>query len=212
MDFKLFLEKLPKLAQSQLFGEVAHKQMTLSDRDERVRVAKNNNNPKNAAVLILLYPKAGQTYFVLTLRSKNTGVHSSQISLPGGKYEQSDFNYENTALRETFEEIGVRQAKIEIIKPFSELYVVASNFVVHPFLGVCKDEIDFYANKNEVSKIIEVPVSKIFDNTINIDVEITLYDGKKAMTPAFKIEDYIVWGATAMIINEFKMAFDCLTD
>lgn len=205
MNFQEFLRHVPKLIQVILPAGEAHSKMApfermafLENLDIEIR------NPRKAAVLMLIYPKKGQTHLVLIVRNSYLGVHSSQIAFPGGKYESEDMSYENTALRETHEEIGIHPQKIKIIKTFSQLYIPPSNFMVHPFLGICNEEIIFIPDAKEVAGIIELPLFDFLNDSLVTSTEmITSYAGKIPV-PAFKIEEHIVWGATAMMLNELK--------
>ena len=131
MDFQDFLKYVPKFIQVALPASEAHYKMTPF---ERIESLKNLNidgiNPKKAAVMMLFYPKNGRTHLVLIVRNSYKGVHSAQIAFPGGKYETADITLEKTALRETHEEIGIHPEKIEIIMPFTNLYIPPSNFMV----------------------------------------------------------------------------------
>ena len=205
MDFQDFLQIVPHLATVNLPGEEAHNIMVPP---ERLRILDNLNfdkiKPKNAGVMMLFYPKAGKTYLVLIVRNSYEGVHSSQIAFPGGKYEKEDIDLEQTALRETYEEIGVQPDKIHVLKAFTNLYIPPSNFMVYPFLGICRDEISFYPDPIEVANIIELPLTTFLSDSIIINTEMTTSYAKSIAVPAFKIEEHIVWGATAMMLSELK--------
>ncbi|KFF15558.1 NUDIX hydrolase [Flavobacterium hydatis] len=205
MDFQDFLHFVPNFAHAKLPAVDAHLKMAPL---ERVESLKNQDmstkNPRIAAVMMLFYPKNGRTHLVLIVRNAYNGVHSSQIAFPGGKYELEDENYEHTALRETYEEVGVLPEKIKVLKAFTPMYIPPSNFMVHPFLGVCNEEIHFYPDPREVADIIELPLSVFLDDEIVIDTILSTSYAANISVPAFKIENHIVWGATAMILSELK--------
>lgn len=204
MIYAEFLKFISKIGDEKLLSIEAHKKMAPL---ERLDSLKSNYIPidaKKSAVMMLFYPKNGITHFVLMKRNTYSGVHSSQISFPGGKYELEDFDLKETALRETYEEIGILPDKIEIIMPFSEIYIPPSNFLVMPFLGIAKEELFFSANPKEVAALIEVPIDVFLDDSIIVNIDMKTSYSEKIVVPAFKIEDYIVWGATAMILSELK--------
>ena len=154
--------------------------------------------------MMLFYPKNDETHLVLIVRNAYNGVHSSQIAFPGGKYEISDVNFEETALRETEEEVGVSSEKIEIVKHFTPMYIPPSNFLVHPFLGIAKEELSFFPDIREVADIIELPLSVFLNDEIIIETTLSTSYAANVLVPAFNIQNHIVWGATAMILSELR--------
>ena len=95
-------------------------------------------------------------HLALIVRNTYPGVHSSQISFPGGKEEEEDLNLEHTALRETEEEVGVEQNKVKIIRPFSKIYIPPSNFLgCKSFLGFSQENLNFIPNPDEVKRVLE---------------------------------------------------------
>lgn len=205
MDFQDFLQYVPNLIPVKLPATLAHIKMAPK---ERIEALKNLDfkaeNPRIAAVMMLFYPKNGKTHLVLIVRNAYNGVHSSQIAFPGGKYENTDADYAATALRETHEEIGIAPNKIEVIKHFSPMYIPPSNFLVHPFLGISKEELQFYPDIREVAGIIELPLSVFLDDEIIIEATLSTSYANNALVPAFNIQNHIVWGATAMILSELR--------
>lgn len=205
MDFQDFLVHVPKLMEVGLPASEAHFKMAPLERIESMKNLKiETKNPKTAAVMMLFYPKNGLTHLVLIVRNSYQGVHSAQIAFPGGKYEPRDQVFENTALRETHEEIGIPPGSIEILKAFTRLYIPPSNFMVHPFLGISKEELVFVPDSSEVADIIELPLSVFMGDDILVSVNLTTSYAENIMVPAFKIEEHIVWGATAMMLSELK--------
>jgi len=205
MDFQYFLEYVPNLAEAELPAMEAHIKMVPFERIESLKNnAVENNSPRMAAVMMLFYPKNGITHLVLIVRNSYEGVHSGQIAFPGGKYETEDEIFSKTALRETHEEVGVSPAIIDVIKAFTQVYIPPSNFIVHPFLGICKEEICFVLDPSEVSSIIELPLSVFLNDEILIESKISTSYAKEINVPAFDIEGHVVWGATAMILSELK--------
>lgn len=162
-------------------------------------------NPRNAAVLMLFYPKEHVTHIALILRPIYEGVHSGQIALPGGKVEIHDRTFQDAALRETHEEVGVHPDGIEIVKTLTRVYIPPSNFWVHPFMGHTETLPNFVLQKEEVAKIIEVPLTELLNDTNVVAKKLSTSYAKNIEVPSFVLNGYTVWGATAMMLSELKM-------
>lgn len=205
MDFQEFLKYVPKIESVELPASEAHFIMAPL---ERINSYKNHEFkdkiPKIAAVMMLFYPKNGITHLVLIVRNSYEGVHSAQIAFPGGKFEPKDITFQNTALRETQEEIGINPDSIDVIRAFTQLYIPPSNFMVYPFLGICKHEINFVPDVKEVASIIELSLTTFLNDKLIVSTQMRTSYAENVSIPAFKIEKHIVWGATAMILSELK--------
>lgn len=205
MDFPVFLKYIPKIEKETLPAVEAHVKMASLDRiSSLIDKSYDRDGLRNAAVMMLVYPKNTKAYLALILRNASTGIHSSQVALPGGKVEPEDINLATTALRETFEEIGVLPERIQVIKAFSEVYIPPSHFLVFPFLGVCLSELVFDPSPDEVAKMIELPLEDLIDDTNLTNVQLKTSYADEIEVPAFDLQGHIVWGATAMILNELK--------
>lgn len=155
--------------------------------------------------MALFYPDANaQTKLLLILRKTYAGVHSNQIGFPGGKVEPDDQDMEDTALRETHEEVGVLPGSVEVIKTLSEVYIPPSNFVVQPFMGVYAKPRPFVIQESEVEAAVEVFLKDFLDNSNLIEENLTTSYAKNFSVPAYRLNGYTVWGATAMIMSEIK--------
>lgn len=205
MDFQDFQRLIPKLIEVPLQGYASHMKMAPQERKDFLKAfTADQKQPKTAAVLMLLYPKQGKTHLVLIERNAYEGVHSAQIAFPGGKFEPNDRDFEVTALRESEEEIGIQRAQVTIVKSFTPLYIPPSNFMVHPFLGLAKEEIHFVRDAKEVASIIELPLEDFLSDHLLFQTRLTTSYATNILVPAFKINQHIVWGATAMIMSELK--------
>ena len=205
MDFQEFLQFVPKLIDVKLPAFDAHVKMGPLERLQHYQnIEHTDKNPKMAAVMMLFYPKNDSPHLILIVRNAYKGIHSAQIAFPGGKYEQEDKDFSFTALRETHEEIGIDSNKIDIIKAFTKLYITPSNFMVYPFLGISKEELTFNPDPDEVSAIIEFPLSALLDDAIVVDTHVTTSYLGNINVKAFNIDNNIVWGATAMMLSELK--------
>ena len=205
MDFNIFLESIPKIAQEKLLGELSHLKMCPPEREDLMKnINLESIKPREAAIMMLFYPKNTKTHLALILRTSYNGVHSSQIAFPGGKVEKFDLNFQETALRETHEEIGISPNIINVIRDFTPIYIPPSNFMVYPFLGFSNSELIFDIDPNEVAGIIELPMTEFLDENIVISKRMSTAYNLEIDVPAFKIQEHIVWGATAMMLSELK--------
>lgn len=161
------------------------------------------NNPRIAAVMILLYENEfGDIEFPIILRHTYEGIHSNQYGLPGGSYEPEDLNLEETAIRETVEELGLDYDNIEIVKQLTELYIPPSNFLAYPFIGVYHGMPLFEPDEMEVADVIPIDLEALM-HAEPIVFERNFSDNIVEI-PAYEIgEEEYIWGATAMILSEF---------
>lgn len=158
--------------------------------------------PRRGGVALLLYPEKGSWYFPLMKRSDYGGIHSGQISLPGGKMESTDQDLIDTALRETREEMGLTISHQQVIGSLTELYIVASHFNILPVIAILDDKPVIIADQREVQQIIIASVDDLLLPHATKEKNI-LVRGHELYAPYFDIGSEMVWGATAMILNEF---------
>ena len=163
-------------------------------------------NGVKSSVLILLYPNLSgeKIQTVLIQRPSYEGIHGGQISLPGGKSEESDSNLQETALREAKEEVGIDPEKVRILGALTELYIPPSNYIVLPFVGYSTERPIFQPDPQEVDGIIEIDLADLRNEKNIKHKEIYVRPGLSVTGPCFEINGSIIWGATAMIINEFR--------
>lgn len=160
--------------------------------------------PKPGSVMILLFPDGEHVKFPLTKRQEYLGAHSGQVSLPGGKAEPGERAID-TALRETEEEIGVQAHQIKVIGQLSQFFVMPSNFMVIPVIGVLEQRPIYRAQESEVMKIIEGNLTDLIRPDAVRTKEIVAAKMYPMLAPHFEIEGEVVWGATAMMLNELRM-------
>lgn len=159
---------------------------------------------RQAGVFATLFPKDDEWHLVLIERNPNDNDrHGGQISFPGGKAEPEDDSMLDTALRETEEEVGIERGSIQVLGRLSELYIPVSNFQVHPFVGFLDYQPDYRIQASEVKKVIEVPVSHFHQDATKgtTDIRINQHLSLKNV-PYYKVDDKILWGATAMMVSE----------
>ena len=204
MKHSNFLNLSKSIQYSTLGGTEAHYKMRPDTRKEPFIDSATVKQSKKAAVLALFYPNAaGETCMALTLRPTYKGTHSAQVSFPGGKHEKNDGHLSGTALRETFEEIGIPQSEIQLLREITDVYIPPSNFLVTPFIGILKNTPKFRQNY-EVEKIIEVTLTELLDDSLRFIKSEDSFHTKKGSIPYYNFGNHMIWGATAMIISEIK--------
>ena len=156
-----------------------------------------------AAVLILLFPFKDEIQFFLTKRTEDVEHHKGQISLPGGIKENNE-TLEKTAVRETKEEVGIDPNTIMNLGSLTPFFIPVTGYIVHPFIGWCKEKPSTQVHDVEVNQLFSVSISELLDENIlqNEEWNIRGYD---AIVPYYNFGKCKVWGATAAILSEFKL-------
>ncbi len=193
-----FFTQLAKELLKDLPGEEFQYRMASAYRNSKT----TSTPPNNGCVLIVLYYSENHLTTALIKRAVDMYIHSGQISLPGGRCEESDTSPAHTALREAEEEINVNPKRVHLLGSLTSIYIPASHFQVHPVVGYVNERPDFRPNPREVQEIIEVPLRDLFDpekiGSITITRNTTTFEA-----PCFNTQNHQVWGATAMILSEF---------
>jgi 8-oxo-dGTP pyrophosphatase MutT (NUDIX family) len=198
-QFHAFADALRQQLAQPLPGAVAHEPMASNS---RLRLTiKPNDRTRKSAVLILFYPHADTIYLPLILRPQYDGVHAGQMAFPGGRMERTDRDLIQTALREAQEEIGIRVTDVQVLGQLTELFIPPSNFFVLPVVGIMTHKPDFYPDPREVEQVVEVPLMALTDKDIVGRMDLSVR-GVAIDAPFYQIQEYRVWGATAMMISE----------
>jgi 8-oxo-dGTP pyrophosphatase MutT (NUDIX family) len=155
-----------------------------------------------AAVLIPLYEKAGEHYLVVTKRTETVNDHRGQISFPGGVHQAGDESLMDTALRESWEEIGLNPKDVEILGELDSMCTFTTNYAVSPFVAAIPYPYEFKASPEEVEEIIEVPLAALLDRS-NFWEELQPLQGELVPQYFYKYGDRVIWGATARILKQF---------
>jgi 8-oxo-dGTP pyrophosphatase MutT (NUDIX family) len=193
--------RLKETLKRELPGEKTHRLLLPPGRE--LNPIGDTSTILQSSVLMLLFPVHEKINTCLIRRPATMRNHSGQIAFPGGKYELSDKNLIQTALRESFEEIGTESNHVEIIGALTPLYVQVSNFIINPFLGWSDTIPDFKIDNHEVESLIIIPVEKlVHHSTFQVQKVTTIHGTFEA--PGFYVEESFIWGATAMIISEFN--------
>lgn len=205
MSPEQFLEQIRTSFHHPLPGIEAHKLLTPGKRPLTREEVPDIEEYRASAVAIVCYPIDNHVHTILIQRPDYNGNHGGQISLPGGKAELDDVTIEYTARRETTEEIGWKLSEEHYLGQLTELFIPVSKFSVQPFLYFCEKPQPFIPDAREVAKIIQFPVtdlkseSAVKTTTIRMSSGMSLKD-----VPYFDIDNHIVWGATAIILSEFR--------
>jgi 8-oxo-dGTP pyrophosphatase MutT (NUDIX family) len=154
-----------------------------------------------AAVLVPLFQKGETCHIVFTKRSDNVRYHKGEISFPGGVVDEKDGELQRTALREAFEEIGLKESDVQIIGGLDDIITV-TQFIVTPFVGFFPYPYSFKLSPAEIAELIEVPISALLDEDCFSQREIIRGTGKEVVY-AYQYENHIIWGATARILKQF---------
>ena len=155
-----------------------------------------------AGVLLLLFPDNDNIHFFLTLRTETVDHHKGQISFPGGVQEHNE-TLEHTALRETMEEIGIKPESISMIGKLTPLFIPVTGFEIFPFIGWSDNKPVTKAQDKEVEKIIVVSISDLIDEQKH-KIKKTKIRNIPVSMPYYDLNGETVWGATSMILSEFK--------
>lgn len=202
MNIKEFYNLIKNVNKSQLQGYSSHKKVMGDLREDITFENILSKKPKYSGVLLLFFEKQKKVKFLLEERNIYKGIHSGQICLVGGKKEDFDISLQDTAIREAWEETQLDRKDIEIISPLTEVYIPPSNFLMYPFIAVLnKNNPEFINNTNEVKEFIEVDLGDLLSDE---NFKETDYILDKKRLGVFKLKGKDVWGATAMVLQEFK--------
>lgn len=191
------IENLKQAIGNSLPGKEAQYKMAPTDRVIR-DLALNLKEVKRSAVTVLLFYENNELHVLLTQRANYNGPHGGQISFPGGKFEDiKDSDLQDTARRETFEEIHLKPDYYEIIGKLSTLKIPISKICVQPYLAFCSDISQANFDGYEVTDLYKIPIS-FLQNPENIK-----WKNKDGLRyPYYDFNGKVIWGATAMILSE----------
>lgn len=210
MNLRNLADQLTNRLKKPLPGSIAHEPLRATPIGLIRPNFEHKTLPNPGSVLILLYEDQGEIKFPLTKRPDYLGAHGGQISLPGGKAEPGE-DYIQTALREGQEEIGIQPERITVIGRLSDFFVIPSNFMIVPVVAFSLLKPDFTPQASEVVRIIEGSLSELLLDEAVKTKEILAAKMFPMIAPHFLIEGEIVWGATAMMLNELRMVIKELT-
>lgn len=202
-----YIDRLRKSLSLELPGTDVQWEMASSDRRIDDFPRKAQADTRQGAVMILLYPHLSRLWTLFIQRPVYNGVHSGQISFPGGKREMDDSNLTETALRETQEETGIHRNDINVLGTLTPLYIPVSNIEVTPVVGFIPDRPLFTPQKSEVAGLIEAEL-EFFRGTSGIrEKEMEIRDTSLSVR-YYDYKGHVIWGATAMILYELMVIIE----
>ncbi len=209
-DLVAFADDLAKKLLKPLPGNVAHEPLRATPIGSLIPKFEHKAPPKPGSVLILLYEQNGKIKFPLTKRPDYLGAHGGQISLPGGKAEWGE-DYVQTALREGQEEIGIQPTEVKVIGRLSDFFVIPSNYIIVPVVAYALKQPTFRPQESEVEKILNCNLDDLLLDDAVKTKEILAAKVYSMRAPHFLVEGEVVWGATAMMLNELRTVMKGLT-
>lgn len=166
---------------------------------QRIRRQLHDPTLTPAAVLIPLLIKDQEWHVLVTQRSENVEHHKGQISFPGGAWDPEDADLQATALRETYEEIGIPPEVVEVLGALDDFQTI-SRFAVTPYVGVIPHPFPYRLNSHEVEAVVEVPLSFLLEPA-HLRVEYLEREGTLHEVLIWQYGRYTIWGATARILK-----------
>ncbi len=171
---------------------------------EQLRVSPGRDLPphpyRRAAVLVPVFVQEGAPHLLLTKRTEAVEHHKGQISFPGGGEEPGDTDLLATALRETYEELGLDPEAVEVWGRLDELETVVSGFAITPYVGFVPRLGALRPNPNEIDEVVAVPLAMFLD-PVRLRAEQVVHDGRPRELLYYDCGPHVVWGATARIIH-----------
>lgn len=201
----LFPHKFYEELKNGVPGEKSHLKMAPTNRPLSSLAIKTSTNIRESAVSINLFADNSMMKCLLIKRPTYEGVHSGQISFPGGKKEIDDEHLEHTARRETYEEVGIPTNTGILLGELTEVYIPVSSFLVKPYIFYHEELPNLTPDTREVEQIFSFPLSELLDDTSISTMEVRFSTGIiQKNIPCFILDGKEIWGATALILNELR--------
>ena len=177
--------------------------------EQRVRRAIDTAPPlARAGVLIPLVKRGNTIELLFTRRTETVLTHKGQISFPGGQQEDSDVGTVETALRESYEEIGLDPSRVTVLGELDDVFTAVSSFVITPVVGLVEGGIDnLRPAPDEVKSLLVVPVSLLLDSSVHT-TETRSAGEQQYRIHYYTVGDDIIWGATGRIVYQFLKAWE----
>jgi 8-oxo-dGTP pyrophosphatase MutT (NUDIX family) len=168
---------------------------------QRQRQILSRDDLTPSAVLVPIYEEDGEWHIVLTKRSDAVEHHKGQVSFPGGAHDASDGDLEATALREAFEEVGIRPEDVEILGNLDEQETLSSHFAVSPYVGAIPYPYEFRISREEVETLIEAPVSALLAPE-SFSTQTPDAGGKLHPWGYYRYDGHYITGVTALMLKQ----------
>lgn len=186
-------------------GETAHIPLSPIGRGRSSEAIKNAIHIKESAVALILFEEHAQLNAILIQRQIYNGFHSGQVCFPGGKMEDFETNLSETAIRESIEEIGLQKENFNLLGELTPVYIPVSSFRIQPFVIQYTEIPKFFPDPREVKEVFSFPIEQLIEKDAIQKTQIQFSSGQTLDdVPYFNINGKIVWGATALILNEFR--------
>lgn len=171
----------------------------------KVRILDKSRKP--SAVLIPIYYQRGQFFVLFTRRTELVRYHKGEISFPGGGYRQDDGVLVNTALRESYEEIGLVPEDVAVLGELDDMLTRGSRYIISPFVGSILPNYKFKLNSFETAEIIQIPVAALLKNECRRQESVIVIEDRPLIPYAYAFEGKMIIGATARILKQFLDVF-----
>lgn len=199
-----FLQQIQDALKHQLPGEDAHLPMSPSGRGRSSESLLKAQDYRKSAVAMILFQERNDLRFILTQRAEYKGVHSGQMSFPGGRIESFDRSDVEAIIRETREEVGIGMTEECLLGKLTDVYIPVSSYLVHPFVFYLEER-PLIVNNYEVTETFDFSIQQLLDHRSVSKMAVTVGSNTRLIVPCFNFEERKVWGATAVILNEFKV-------
>jgi 8-oxo-dGTP pyrophosphatase MutT (NUDIX family) len=156
---------------------------------------------RTSAVLIALFEEDSQARVVFIHRSHQVGTHRGDVAFPGGVLDPGETPLA-AALREAYEEVGIRPADVEVIGRLREFPATGSGFHITPVVGITAARPDYVVSVEEIDGVFDVPLIELFDPARYREEIWRSLSGPPADIPFFEVDGGTIWGATATMLLE----------
>ncbi len=171
----------------------------------KIRIEDNTRRP--SAVLIPIYFQRGEHHILFTKRTELVHHHKGEISFPGGGFHQDDGTLLNTALRESYEEIGLAPQDVVVLGELDDILTKGSPYIITPFVVSILPEYKYKISDFEIAELIEIPVRALLAEGCRHEDPIETIGGRQVIPYVYAYGGKLITGATARILKQFLEIF-----